>query len=134
TGAQAGLLLRLGRPEEYDRSLHWGSRTAAHAAQGPRHPSELYFFMHPSLHYQLYNATLQGGLFRHDKGPKTVPIEPLYVSNQIGFGYAQNRWTLMMYLVTRGRMAKTQLRTERFISIKLSYRFAEGGKTSHTTH
>lgn len=122
TDAGAGVLLRAGLMENYSNSAHWGSRISSEATTAPKHHKEFYFFIHPSIVWQGYNAMLQGGMLSSGKSPRTVPIEPFYFVTQIGFKLAQNRGTLAMHYVNRTRQAAGQIRNENFVSIQIAYR------------
>lgn len=120
--AQAGLLLRAGLMEAYQNSAHFNGRVSRKDADAPMHHKELYYFVQPTLQWQGYNASLQGGMLRSNKGPKTVAIEPWVWQVQTGFKLAQNRWTLGMHYVYRSKQAVGQLRSEKFLSIQIAYR------------
>jgi len=120
--AQAGLLLRAGLMEAYQNSAHFNGRVSRKGADAPVHHKEFYYFVQPTLQWQGYNASLQGGMLRSNKGPKTVAIEPWVWQVQTGFKLAQNRWTLGMHYVYRSKQAVGQQRTEKFLSIQIAYR------------
>lgn len=122
TDISGGLLLRAGWMESYQNSAHWGARVSREGGAAPVLKRELYFFVQPLITWQAYNATLQGGLFTRHKSPKTVAIEPWVLATQLGFKWAQNRWTLGMHYTHRSRQAKAQLRPENFLSVQLAYR------------
>jgi hypothetical protein len=122
TDASAGILLRAGLMENYANSAHWDGRISSEATTAPKHHKEFYFFIHPSIVWQGYNAMLQGGMLNNGKSPRTVPIEPFYLLTQIGFKLSQNRGTLAMHYVNRTRQAVGQFRNENFLSIQIAYR------------
>jgi hypothetical protein len=122
TDASAGILLRAGLMENYANSAHWDGRISSEATTAPKHHKEFYFFIHPSIVWQGYNAMLQGGMLNNGKSPRTVPIEPFYLLTQIGFKLSQNRGTLAMHYVNRTRQAVGQIRNENFVSIQIAYR------------
>jgi hypothetical protein len=108
--------------ENYSNSAHWGGRVSSEKNKAPRHIKEFYFFVHPIITWQVYNAALEGGLFVHEKGPKIVEPQPFYFTTQIGFKFAQNRWTWGMHLISRSRQAKHQMLKENLVSVQLAYR------------
>jgi hypothetical protein len=122
TDAGAGILLRAGLMENYGNSAHWSSRISSEATTAPKHHKEFYFFLHPSVVWQGYNAMLQGGMLNNGKSPRTVPIEPFYFVTQVGFKLALNRGTLGLHYVNRTRQAVGQIRNENFVSIQIAYR------------
>jgi lipid A 3-O-deacylase len=70
TNASAGVLLKLGKLEDEQYSAYWTGRLGQ-SKQQQRHQTEFMFFLEPTLMAQAYNATVQGGLFREDKGNYT---------------------------------------------------------------
>jgi len=122
TDIGAGLLFRAGIMENYSNSAHWGARVSSEKNKAPKHHKEFYFFVHPFITWQAYNAVLEGGVFANDKGPKIAAPEPFYFTTHIGFKFAQNRWTWGMHYITRSRQAKNQMLKENLVSIQLAYR------------
>lgn len=122
TDMGAGVLLRAGIMENYSNSAHWGGRVSSEKNKAPKHNKEIYFFVHPFITWQAYNAVLEGGVFTNDKGPKVASLEPFYFTTHIGFKFAQNRWTIGMHYITRSRQAKNQQLKENLVSIQLAYR------------
>ena len=72
---------------------------------------------------QLYNATLQGGMFRKDKGPVTASIEPWLYQHRVGLMFASRPISAVLAIVHRTKEARTMRRAENYGSILLSYRF-----------
>ena len=122
TDVSGGILLRAGWMESYQHSVHWDARVSRDGRPGPAHKRECYFFLHPVITWQAYNAVLEGGLFTHNQSPKTVAIEPWVLATQLGFKWAENRWTLGVHYTNRSRQAKTQIRQEHFLSVQVAYR------------
>jgi lipid A 3-O-deacylase len=132
TDVGAGLLFRAGLMENYSNSAHWAGRVSSDQNKAPKHHRELYFFVHPFITWQAYNAVLEGGAFTKDKGPKLAEPAPFYVTTHIGFKFAQNRWTWGMQYITRSRQAKNQMLKENLVSIQLAY--STGKFDKPTTH
>ncbi|MGQ7945379.1 lipid A deacylase LpxR family protein [Flavobacterium sp. WC2509] len=55
--------------------------------------NEFYFYMAPSIRYQIYDATIQGSLF-NDDSPVTFPVVPLRFNAKAGFVYRKNNFNL----------------------------------------
>jgi hypothetical protein len=70
-----------------------------------------------------YDATVEGGLFREDKGPVTFDVKPLVFSQQIGGMYSKNRWTIDFSLVFKSTEIKSQAKAHQYGSAALYYRF-----------
>lgn len=122
TNATAGVLLRIGLLENADQSVAWNSRLHNTDPQF-RHRSEFFAFYQPEAMLQLYNATLQGGMFRNDKGPVTADVEPWVYQHRVGLMYAIGRVSTALAIVHRTKEARSMRRSENYGSIQLSYRF-----------
>jgi lipid A 3-O-deacylase len=121
TNASAGLLLRIGLMENSTQSVAWNSRL--HYDQPSYlHSLELFIFYQPEAMLQIYNATLQGGLFRNDKGPVTADIEPWLYQHRMGLMFARRRFSLALGVIHRTKEAKHMRRKENYGSILLNYR------------
>lgn len=84
---------------------------------------ELYFYMNPSVNYQIYDATIQGGLF-NDHSPVTFDLIPLRFNGEAGLRYRNNNWNLSYAFVYRGKELKFYRTIGYFYgSIKVSYIF-----------
>lgn len=122
TNATAGLLFRIGFMEQSTQSVAWDSRLHG-AAPAYRNPIEVFAFFQPEAMVQGYNATLQGGLFRKDKGPVTADLQPWLYQHRMGFMIGLRRFSTVIALVHRTREARQMRRKENYGSIQLSYRF-----------
>jgi len=74
--ASTGLLFKFGFMEQQENSSYWTGRLGQSEAKA-KHKVETYLFLEPLLMAQGYNATVQGGLFRSDKGLYTSNLNPL---------------------------------------------------------
>jgi len=70
-----------------------------------KNESEFYFYINPSVNYQLYDATIQGSFF-NDNSPITFPLMPFRFNGEAGFKYRKNNWNLSYLFVYRGQEAK----------------------------
>ena len=125
TNASVGALLQIGLFEwaaqsaMYDARVNRGRRRA-------RKPAELFVYFHPQYQYQVYNATVQGGLFRHDKGPVLAPINPWVYGHETGFVFARHRWTAVVTYSLKQREASTMRHLEKYGGFSLAYRMGHG--------
>lgn len=78
TNASAGMLIKFGNTEREENNSYWGGRLGQ-PKKTSIHKLEAFLFLEPTLMVQAYNATVQGGLLRSDKG--------LYVSELHPFNY-----------------------------------------------
>jgi lipid A 3-O-deacylase len=121
TNATAGLLFRIGPMERSSQSVLWNSRLHS-STPGYIRRSELFLFFQPEIMVQGYNATLQGGLFRNDKGPVIATLQPVLYQQKLGIAYAKGRFSVVVADVHRTREAKHMRRKENYGSIQVSYR------------
>lgn len=64
--------------------------------------SEFYFYMAPSFNYQMYDATIQGGLFNNNS-PVTFDLKPFRFNGEAGLRYRKNNLNLSYAFVYRGK-------------------------------
>lgn len=121
THAAAGVLFRMGFIENADESAMWNSRLHSTAPTYLRR-REFFLFFQPEVMAQAYNATLQGGMFREDKGPVTADLNSFLYQHRIGLMFANRRFSASFSIIHRTREAKNQYRKENYGSIGISYR------------
>ena len=64
--------------------------------------NEFYFYIAPSVNYQLYDATIQGSLF-NDNSPITFSLVPFRFNGEAGFKYRKNNLNLSYVFNYRGK-------------------------------
>ncbi|XVJ67383.1 MAG: lipid A deacylase LpxR family protein [Lacibacter sp.] len=121
TNAAAGILLKTGKLLSEENSHYWNAGLGRDVKTTPRH--EFVFFAEPLIQYQLYNATVQGGLFRSDKGPFTTALEPFVFQAKTGFMFNGNRAGIRWYYTFRTREGKAMRKGEHWGSIGVTLRF-----------
>lgn len=121
TNAQIGLIVQAGTFERNDQSALFGARLNRNPATS--NTKELFLYTFPQIIFQGYNATVQGGLFRRDKGPVVSIIEPWIYKQHLGVMYAEKRFTLGFTAVFQTREAKTQQKNHYYGSLALGYQF-----------
>ena len=97
TGVSTGFLTRIGFKKlvpVYDSNLHGGAVGS--------NESEFYFYIAPSINYQLYDATIQGSLFSTNS-PVTFSLVPFRFNGEAGFKYRKNNLNLSYVFVYRGK-------------------------------
>jgi len=113
---QVGLFARVNQSSLYDARIDRGNSTG-------RKSTELYAFFHPSYQYQLYNATVQGGLFNDNRGSVLSPLEHWGYRNDVGFVFSKPRWTGQLVYSFKQREAAIMRHDEQYIGLTTSYRF-----------
>lgn len=122
SGAGAGVLFRAGRINQFFKSVTNNSRIS-NLPGDPIPEKEIFFFTRPMLHFVAYDATIQGGMFREDKGPVVFAPNRFQYSQEFGVNYAANRWTLNFSITFKSRDVKTQNAAHKYGSAVIYYRF-----------
>ena len=122
TRASAGVLFRAGSVNKLTQSASTASRISNIA--GSTLPNkEFFFFTQPTINVIVYDATIQGGLFRDDKGAVTYTPNRLVYAQEVGVLYAQKRWTASFSAIFKTKELKSQVRSQQYGSASLSYSF-----------
>lgn len=103
----------------YDSNLHSASLNSD--KEKYKEQSEFYFYINPSLNYQIYDATIQGSMF-NDKSPVTFDLIPMRFNGEAGFKYRKNHWNFHYLFVYRGKEVDNSINEGYFYgSIGASY-------------
>ncbi|MBT1700986.1 DUF2219 family protein [Fulvivirgaceae bacterium PWU4] len=113
TNVSQAVVLQFGKLRPMSSGSYWSSRLQENDATGSR-PVELFVFYKPEARYQVYNATVQGGMLRDDKGPITSAIEPFFFSQDIGVRYSTPGYCLGYHVTFQTREAKGQFNHHAF--------------------
>lgn len=97
TGLNAGVLFRTGTINPFYHSVATQSNVAIKQERNLA-AKEFYFYVKPSLNFVAYNATIQGGLFRNDKGSVSFNPKRLVFAQDIGLAYAKTGGQLILQL------------------------------------
>jgi hypothetical protein len=116
TGASAGPVLSLGRMGGNSQTVFWNSHL-----NSKEHESFFYFY--PELVLSIYNATIQGGLFRSDKGPYTGKLNHIRYRQTLGWMYSGKVFNVGLGLVYDAKESKTQLHNQWYGRIQLGVAF-----------
>ncbi|MHB1176879.1 MAG: lipid A deacylase LpxR family protein [Daejeonella sp.] len=123
SGAGAGILFRAGDLRQFFHSAVTESVLSNNSSSKDISEREFFFYAKPMLHYIAYDATIQGGLFRNNKGPVTFDVKPLVFSQQAGFIYSKNRWTADFSVIFKSREVKSTAKPHQYGSAALYYSF-----------
>ncbi len=122
TNISTAVVMQLGKFNKIGQSAYWGSYLNSRSDDADS-PAEYFLFYHPRLMYQAYNATIQGGLFRGDKGPITSSAEPLVFLHEAGFVLSKSRYSFSYTITHMTREAKSQKSNHAYGRVQLAYRF-----------
>jgi hypothetical protein len=122
TNITQSVLFQFGKFNQMHESGFWNSMLSRTALPRSRE-KELFFFYQPEVVYQLYNATIQGGLLRNNKGEIVSSPKSFVLSNALGVMTSKKRWTMSFQYVLQTREAKTQKDSHLYGRVKASYRF-----------
>lgn len=84
---------------------------------------EFYFYLYPSLYYQLYNATVQGNYF--NKKPEIVAgiLNPWFFQGRIGVTYARPKISVGYAVVFENKQSLTQRAGQLYGSVQMAFRW-----------
>ena len=88
-----------------------------------KYNAELFIYWHPQLMAQVYNATVQGGLFSNDDKDVTALIWPTIYSQSFGLLLVMGRLTTKLEVTYLTQEARTQKAPQRYASIGVGYKF-----------
>lgn len=117
TNVITAMVLQLGKLNKLNESSFFD------AALALKQQHEFFIFYKPSLTYQLYNATVEGGMFRHDKGPITSPVRPFMWVHETGIMFSNRRYSASVHYFQQSKEAKTQSSNHAYASIAIACRF-----------
>jgi len=122
SSAAAGVLFRAGEINKLFGSASTGSRISNQ--QGSVVPDkEFFFYTQPMLQFVAYDATIQGGMFRDDKGAVTYTPRRIVYSQELGVKYAKERWLLSFSAIFKTKELKSQVKSHQYGSASLFYSF-----------
>ncbi len=115
------ILFQYGKLLSITNSSYFHTKLQATADEGSS-IHELFFYYKPSLSYQLYNATIEGGRFDEQQGISLNP-EPFVFSHEIGLRFSTPRYCLAYQFVLQSKEARGQFRNQAYGSLILAFRF-----------
>lgn len=119
TNASGGVLLQAGHLRPQNESSFWNAALGSHNTS---EKFEWFFYYYPELTLQAYNATVQGGLFRRNKGPITSAVELFVLAHQVGALFSTNRYFLRVSANYQSREAAAQRFGHNYGSLQAGYR------------
>lgn len=123
TKFSAGTLFRLGAIEPSYNSAWWDGRIGNSSKDAPGRHHEFFFYFEPSLIAQVFNATVEEGLFTDQEGRFTSEIQPFIYQHKFGGMYARNKWSAQLGYTYRTKEARTMKGKEVYGTISIGYRF-----------
>ncbi len=111
---------RLGNINPLYQSAYWGSRLQSRATAVTK---EFFVYFKPRVDFVVYDATIQGGLLRHNKGPVTYEPTRWVLSKQFGVMYAHNAITLNLQYTFNTRELPGMFFRHQYGALGFSYRY-----------
>lgn len=119
TNASIGVPIRWGHLRSFDESLF----TKGHV-QSKTKAKEFFLYYIPSVTYQVYNATTQGGLIKHSTVRYPYTIEKMVMGHKIGAMVATGRSSIGLSYIFQSRESKELLyNTHQYGSLFYGLRF-----------
>lgn len=116
TNVNVGAALLLGNFNTNSASVFWNANlNGTH--------KESFFYAYPQLIIKAYDATVQGGLFRNDKGPYVGRVNRTVFRPQIGWMYSNKGLLLNLVLSYESRESLTQIEPQFYGTIGLGFSF-----------
>jgi len=122
TNAAFAPVFKLGKFRTGKQNSWWGGHLL-HQQKQQTNTAEWYLFTQPSIGYHWYNATVQGGMFRKEKGDVVTDIYPWLFRQNTGIVYNKARWSASFAVCYMGKESVTQKREQRYRSIQFAWRF-----------
>ncbi len=123
SGANAGVLIRFGKLNPFYESSYANSRIKNKQGDNRKTPLELFLFTKPQLNFAAYDGTIQGGLFRSDKGPVTFGIKHWVYSQQIGLNFAWKRLSSKVIVILKTKEVESNAKAYHYGSGTFAYHF-----------
>lgn len=126
--AGIGPMLRLGNFNQLFQSVSTQSTVSKNTSTPLLHNNELFFYYKPQINGVLYDATVQGNIFKDHPEPGTQEIvgdiNHLVFSNQLGVAFTTSRFVFDIGAVINTREVKQMVKsTHQWGSVSVLYRF-----------
>ena len=121
TNARIGAFFCLGAFEKNANSALWNARVQRRQVT-LRRRSELFVYWNPELMAQVYNVTLQGGMFDKGTGAVLTSPQPFMFNNTVGLCYAQGPVSIKVGVTFQAREGVGQTTPQQYGSFQLSCR------------
>lgn len=123
SGANAGLIIRFGKMNRFYESSSVNSRIKNKSGDTQKTPLEIFLFTKPQLNFAAYDGTIQGGLFRADKGPVTFGIKHWVYVQQIGLNFAWKRFSSKAIVTLKTKEVQSNAKAYQYASGTFAYHF-----------
>jgi len=121
TNARAGAMLVIGTFEKNKSSVLFNTRVNTGYA-APTRKKELFVYAYPSVLLQVYNASLQGGLFNKGSGAVLATPETFVLEQRLGICFARDRFSSRIEFTHQSKETASQLNTQSYGSFQLGFR------------
>ncbi len=121
TNAKIGGYICFGLMQEANNSSLFNANISKNTNANTK--AECFIYWHPQFIYQLYNATVQGGLFTDNGQNVTAPIFTNMYMQTFGLQVASGRIASKLEVAYQTQEARTQQQSQRYASISIGYRF-----------
>lgn len=116
TNIKASTILTIGKKNTNSKSSLWNASLNKTESDSD---FESFFFFKPTIQYNIYNATIQGGMFSDD--PNAGTLNRLLFIPKIGWQYARKRISLNLSISYTNKEAKEQRNDQWYGSIVFNY-------------
>lgn len=123
SGIGAGLTFRTGSINQLFNSVISQSSVSNNAETQVLNDKEFFFYARPMINFVVYDATVQGGMFREDKGAVTFDVKPVVFSQQAGLMYSKKRLTADFSVIIKSREIQSIAKGHQYGSFALYYKF-----------
>lgn len=103
TKAKLGGVLKIGKRNDNQTSSYWKSRSNDKDLK-----KEMFFYIKPTIIFSAYDITIEGGLFRDDKGPVVGDLKPISFNQSIGAIISWKKFTVDVSANFQTKEAKDQ--------------------------
>lgn len=121
TNIKAGAIFCLGAFEKNNRSALFNTRASSGYAL-PEKKTELFVYTYPAWILQVYNATLQGGLFSKGTGAVLAKPKTWVFEQRLGICFAQDRFSSRIEFAHQSKETATQLTAQNYGSLQIGIR------------
>lgn len=121
TNTKMGVILSAGSFEKNNSSILFNTRVN-NGTSIPKKKTEIFLYAYPSITYQVYNATLQGGLLSKGSGAVLADPKPFVLEQRYGIAYAEERISTRIELIHQSKETDKQTRAQVYGSIQIGYR------------
>lgn len=123
TDLSQSLLFQIGKLRPMSSSSFWSSRLERVGGSDENQTLELFLFYKPEIKYQVYNATIQGGMFSQDKGQILSEVNPVVFSHEFGLQLSRPRFSVRYSMIFQSKEAKSQFLNQSYGNFGCSFSY-----------